>query len=363
MSDLKTPLYEWHVQNKAKMAGFAGWDMPIQYEEGILAEHFHTRQNASIFDICHMGQFIISGLDAKSLLAKAVTHNLDTLNIGKCRYGFLLTEEGTVIDDLIIYRLGDDEFFLVVNAACSENDFKILAERIGIENISDISTHGGKIDLQGPKSLEVLENVLNQSFKDLKYFSFIKVCYKDQNIIVSRTGYTGELGYELYCPRTFVTELWEDLMANPLVKPAGLGARDTLRLESGLSLYGHELDERHTLGESGLLNMLTSEADYVGKNLTKEVCKEILIPLKLEDRRAARNGDVVSLADGSNKIVGRVTSGSFAPSLGHSIAFAFVEKDYIECENFAIRVGRKDLMAQKTSLPFYKEGTARIKLA
>ena len=136
---LETPLHDWHVAHKAKMAPFAGWDMPIQYEDGILAEHAHTRNAASIFDICHMAQFIVKGDKAAELLRKAVSHNLDTLAIGKCRYGFLLTEEGTVIDDLIVYHLAENHYFLVVNAGCADKDFETLVKRLGKENIENIS--------------------------------------------------------------------------------------------------------------------------------------------------------------------------------------------------------------------------------
>ncbi len=360
MPDFKTPIYPWHLKNNAKMAPFAGWDMPIQYAEGILAEHLHTREFASIFDICHMAQFIIAGEGVKELLAKAVSHNLETLAIGKCRYGFLLTEKGSVIDDLIIYRLAGQAFFLVVNAACHAVDFQTLTDRVGRENIFDISAKSGKIDLQGPKSLEVLEKIFKQDFHHLKYFSFVEISYLGQKILVSRTGYTGELGYELYCPRDFALDLWSELAGMDMVKPAGLGARDTLRLESGLSLYGHELDLEHTVAESGLKSMLTSEADYVGKALAKEVISETLIPLKLDGRRAARHGDLV-FVENKEEAIGRVTSGSFAPSLGYAIAFAFIDKAYQEHENFVLKAGRSEIMAQKTSLPFYTKGTARMK--
>jgi len=368
MSTLTTPLNDWHHAQNAKMAPFAGWDMPIQYE-GILAEHKHTRTSASIFDICHMGQFIIKGTGVKNLLSKAVSHNLETLAIGKCRYGFLLTEKGTILDDLIIYRMsetdavGDEHFFLVVNAGCAATDLQALTKRIGKEFIRDISPISGKIDLQGPKSLEVLERIFTQDFHDLKYFSFRTITYKTAKIIVSRTGYTGELGYELYCPKDFALQLWKDLLTDELVKPAGLGARDTLRLECGLSLYGHELDDKHTPAESGLASMLTSEAQYIGKENASTITHDILIPLKLEGRRTVRNGDSVVRASGSDEVIGTVTSGSFAPSLGYAIAFAFVKKEYKDQNEFILKSGRNEFIAKKVDVPFFKGGTARMKLS
>lgn len=361
MSELLTPLNAWHKAHGAKMAPFAGWEMPIQYE-GIIAEHMHTRSLASVFDICHMGQIIIKGEDARNILAKAVSHNLETLAIGKCRYGFLLTEEGTVIDDLIIYHKAENHFFLVVNAACLSHDLQIIKERVGNNLVEDISANSGKIDVQGPQSLAVMEEIFQQNLHDLKYFSFALIKYKGEEILVSRTGYTGELGYELYCPNHIVESLWNDLTAHKDVKPAGLGARDTLRLECGLSLYGHELDTEHTIAESALDSMLTSEAIYIGKEATKNINKELLIPLQLEGRRSARNGDSILESSGSSTIIGTVTSGSFAPSLGYAVAFAFVHKDHAHKDTFIIKSGKNELNAIKTTVPFYTKGTARTKL-
>lgn len=360
---LETPLAAWHRAHGAKMAPFAGWDMPIQYE-GILAEHKHTRAAASVFDICHMGQFVVRGEGAARLLALAVTHNLDTLKTGKCRYGFLLNEQGGVLDDLIVYRLGDDHFFLVVNAARAEGDFAALSERLpGM--VENISARSGKIDLQGPASVEVLEKVLGENFHDLGYFSFRETNFEGKPLLVSRTGYTGELGYELYPPRDLALPLWEALLADERVKPAGLGARDTLRLEAGLALYGHELDSEHTPAESGMGGMLTSTAPYVGHEHAREVRNQVLVPLVLDGRRTARNGDAVALPGDNGQageVVGHVTSGSFAPSLGFAVALAFVDKAHAEREDFALPAGKSALSARRAALPFYAKGTARTKL-
>ncbi len=357
---LQTPLTQWHIANGAKMAGFAGFDMPIQYT-GILAEHEHTRKIASVFDICHMGEFTIKGQGASEALAKAVTHNLDTLKIGKCRYGFLLNEQGNILDDLIVYRMGDDDFMLVVNGACAENDFNTLKERMPSHvELQDISSDVAKIDLQGPESLAVLETVLAKTFTHLAYFSFEEVDYNGYKIIVSRTGYTGELGYELYLPWSNALSLWENLLNDERVKPAGLGARDTLRLESGLPLYGHDLDDAHNPTEAGMGKMLTSTASYVGHEHVGEV-RQVLIPLRIDGRRAARHGDVLCLANGDE--VGIVTSGSFAPSLGYVIALAWLSADYAQEKEFIVKSARASLQAQVATLPFYTAGTARKKLS
>jgi aminomethyltransferase len=344
----------------AKMAPFAGWLMPIQYE-GIVLEHEHTRRRAGVFDICHMGEFLIGGPDADAALGRAVSHNLATLKPGGCRYGFLLNREGGVLDDCIVYRFGPGNFMIVVNAACAAGDFATLRERLPSSvSLTDVSAGTAKIDLQGPESLSVLERVIGQNFHDLPYFSFRRTSFCDGPLLVSRTGYTGELGYELYLPPEAAESLWTALQSDDRVKPAGLGARDTLRLEAGLPLYGHELDEMHTPAEAGFAALLTSGADYVGKAGAVNV-RERLIALRLEGRRAARNGDVLALPDGV--AVGRVTSGSFAPSLGCAVALAFVDAAHAGAEDFVLRAARNDLAAKRTSLPFYAEGTARVKLS
>jgi len=360
LSDLLlTPLNAWHRAQGAKMAPFAGWDMPIQYE-GILAEHQHTRTHVALFDICHMGEFALRGPGAKQALARAVTHNLETLKPGRCRYGFLLNEAGCVLDDLIVYCLAEDDYMLVVNGACIASDFAALRERLPASlHFEDISAATAKLDLQGPKSIDALEGLLGRSFRELGYFAFTHTTFDGANLMVSRTGYTGELGYELYLPWDKAETLWTRLLENADVKPAGLGARDTLRLEVGLPLYGQDLDTTHTPAEAGYEGMLTNAADYVGKGRDREV-REVLVPLAIPGRRAARHGDAVALPDGT--VVGVVTSGSFAPSVGHAVALAYVKKPHAEEDSFIIKAARVELEAKRAPLPFYAGGTARMKL-
>ncbi len=257
--------------------------------------------------------------------------------------------------------MGDDDFMLVVNGACAEKDFHALTERMPESvTLKDISTNIAKIDLQGPSSLQVLEAVFAKSFTHLGYFSFENHDFHGYSVLVSRTGYTGELGYELYLPWDKALDLWETLLQDERVKPAGLGARDTLRLESGLPLYGHDLDDKHNPTEAGMGRMLTSTAPYVGHEHVGEI-REQLMPLRIEGRRAARHGDVVALNDGQE--VGIVTSGSFAPTLGYVIALAWVNAKYADVEEFTIKAARTSLQAQVVELPFYTKGTARIKLS
>ena len=355
----KTPLYEWHASHNAKMAPFAGWHMPIQYQ-GIIAEHMHTRKSAAVFDICHMGEFLCSGSGAQEALSQAVSHNLDTLHPGRCRYGFLLNEHGGVIDDLIIYCLERDSYMLVVNGARTAVDFSTISQRLpsGV-TLRDVSNATAKIDIQGPESLTVLESMLQRSLRHMKYFSFEKTQWQGTELLISRTGYTGELGFELYLGADMALPLWEQCLQDQRVLPAGLGARDTLRLEMGLPLYGQDLDEEHTPAEAGYETMLTSQAAYVGKGEDRRVAEK-LIALEIQGRRSARHEDAVALASGN--AVGRVTSGSFAPSLGHCIALAYVEASATAETEFLVRTARAELQATRIDLPFFKQGTARIKL-
>ncbi len=359
MTALSTPLTEWHKEQGAKMAPFAGWDMPIQYT-GIIQEHEQTRKSASIFDICHMGEFIVSGKGAAEGLSRALSTNIATLAQGRCRYGFLLNEQGGILDDLITYCLDDEKYLLVVNAACIDLDYATIAQRLpaGVK-LDNISPAVAKIDLQGPASLEALAEVLPSDWQTIPYFGFRQTTFDGQKALVSRTGYTGELGYEIYIPSGKAVKMWELLLSSPLVKPAGLGARDTLRLEAGLPLNGQDLDPGHTPAEVGYAAMLTSQADYVGKNAAMQI-RQVLTALTVPGRRSPRHGNKVLLPDGTE--AGIVTSGSFAPTLGYAVALAYVDKAFAGKDKYIIQADRTQLEGTRVELPFYKEGTARKKL-
>ena len=357
---LHTPLAGWHASHGAKMAEFAGWDMPIQYPTGIIAEHMHTRAKAGLFDICHMGEFLLDGKGAAQALANAVTVNISTLKPGRCRYGFLLNEAGGILDDLIVYRLGEKRFMIVVNAACRSSDFVLLRDRLGKDFVlEDISEATAKLDLQGPESFSVLEKVLPGSWRRLPYFGFTEDSGFDGGpLCVSRTGYTGELGVELYCPWEKAEALWELLLKDERVKPSGLGARDTLRLEVGLPLNGQDLDEHHSPAEAGYAGMLTSQAAYVGKD-EAHIVREKLVSLVIHGRRSARHADKVLL---DSREVGVITSGSFAPSVGHCVALAYIVADQAGASEYLVRATKVDLPAKAVPLPFYQGGTARATL-
>ena len=342
------------------MAPFAGWDMPIQYPSGIIAEHLHTRSQAGLFDICHMGEFLVEGKDAAAALARAVTVNLATLKPGRCRYGFLLNATGGVKDDLIVYRLAEERFMVVVNAACRQSDFQTIGERLAPSLLfEDISDATAKLDLQGPQSFAVLETILPGPWRRLPYFGFVEAEFAGGSLLISRTGYTGELGVELYCPWDKAEALWTLLLTDERVRPVGLGARDTLRLEVGLPLYGQDLDEEHTPAEAGYAAMLTSQADYVGKDQARAIANK-LVALSIPGRRSARHGDVVVLPSGEP--AGVVTSASFAPSLGNAVALAYIQAQHADAPEYVIRSARAELPASPTPLPFYLQGSARVAL-
>jgi aminomethyltransferase len=355
MDLLKTPLTDTHKKIGARLAPFAGWEMPIQYQ-GIIAEHTHTRSEVSLFDICHMGELLVSGKEAAQELGRFVTHDLENIVPGRCSYGFMLTPSGSIQDDLIIYPLEKDQFMLVVNASQKQEDLKHLQENLssGVR-VMDKTMLTGKLDLQGPGSLRVLEEITGQDWRDLGYFRFRKTVLAGLDILVSRTGYTGELGYEIYAPWEGIKDLWDMILKDERVRPAGLGARDTLRLEAGLPLYGQDLDLHHTPAEAGYEFVLKSKARYLGKEKAFQV-RNRLTGLVIDGRRTPRKGDMVLTGE---TMAGTVTSGSFAPSLGYCVALAYINTELLDHLEFSIQRDKVMLQAGKAELPFYK-GTARV---
>ncbi|MFP4070582.1 MAG: glycine cleavage system aminomethyltransferase GcvT [Desulfovibrionales bacterium] len=354
----KTPLFDWHSKNRARMVPFAGWVMPLQYDS-ILTEHHHTREKVSVFDICHMGEFLVQGPGARESLSFLLTHDLDTLRPGRCRYGFMLDPKGGVLDDLIVYALDEESYMLVVNGARIDADFSWIHSHLLPETtIKNISEQTAKIDLQGPECLSPLERVLTGDWR-IPYFSFRRTQFAGEEILVSRTGYTGELGFELYMPASLAVTVWTALMENPAVRPAGLGARDTLRLEAGLPLYGQDLDEHHTPVEAGYGFMLRKSCNFLGKEKMTRI-KERLVGFHIEGKRSARHGDGILLA-GNRRQVGRITSGSIAPSLGHCIALGYVDAEFAQEDSYIVAGARTEFTATRTDPPFYSQGTARMK--
>lgn len=311
MQDLKrTALFDKHKDLKAKNIGFCGWEMPVQYE-GIIKEHAACRNEAAIFDTSHMGEFFFEGNMLFSGINDTVTIDLLALPIGKCKYGFLLNKDGGVIDDLIAYKADQDRIMFVVNASRIETDYKAMDEQLHNGILTDASEQTSKIDIQGPKSKEILQELVSFDLDELDYFSFAETAIMDTFALVSRTGYTGELGYELYLDNATAPKVWEKLVSRGAV-PAGLGARDVLRLEMGYSLYGQELDENTTPLEAGLGIFTKADKHYTGKDaLEKQKAEGIpkkLIAFKTNSKRAPRIG--FDICQNGEKI-GTVTSGTF----------------------------------------------------
>lgn len=371
MSDAEiknTPLVECHKLAGARMVPFSGWNMPVQYSDGILAEHKHTREKVSLFDICHMGEFRITGEGALEALDAIFARPVFNQRVGLCRYNFLLNEAGKVMDDLIVYRLAEEDFFIVVNAGTRPADSEMiqsqLPEDVVFEDISDLTA---KLDLQGPLAADILAKA-GLEISDLpNYFNWSEVEINNIPVLLSRTGYTGELGFELYFDADKAVDMWNYLLSFEDVKPVGLGARDTLRLECGYALYGHELTDEYTPLDAGYAPMLKLE-DFPDRKFTGRAALEAvpaankLIAITLEGRRAARAGaDVLNTDD---EKIGIVTSGAFAPSLGAAIAMAYIDAgENVELgSEVKLSAGRATITGKITDLPFYKEGSVRKKL-
>jgi len=361
---MKTPLYEAHRARGARMAPFAGWDMPIQYD-GILAEHRAVRTDCGVFDTCHMGEFELTGPAAAADLDRLLTCPVATLDIGQCRYGYLLNDAGGVLDDLTCYRLGPERFWLVVNAGARAGDADWVRAHCSAGTFfADRSDATGKLDVQGPAARARLESAFGITLPELRYFHAAEIRMADAPVLLSRTGYTGEWGYELYFPAVRAVEYWERLTSPGGAVPAGLGARDTLRLEMGYPLYGHELTADRTPAGAMRASFADFRKPFVGavplRRAWESGAADRLVGLRLDGRRAARADDTVWSAD---KMIGRVTSGAFAPSLGVAAALAYVRP---ECAapgtTLEIAARGERLSAHVEELPLYRKGTARKKM-
>jgi len=358
----KTVLYDAHVALGAKMAPFGGYEMPIQYS-GILAEHKTAREAAVIFDTCHMGEFSVSGANAVSDLETVLSCPVAALKTGQCRYGFLCNEKGGVVDDQIVYRMAEKEFFMVVNAATEPADFEWVRRHLSAgTRIENLSAQTAKLDLQGPGSAKIMQKLMATPIDGMKYYTWAKNRYKNTEVLVSRTGYTGEIGFEIYCSNDLGRAFWNDSL-NLGALPAGLGARDTLRLEMGYPLYGHELDDCTNAAESNFSRAINAGKKFIGSGVILDPARtrRLLVGIQLHDRRSARHGDAV--LDENGMAAGTVTSGSFSPSLGYAIAFGYVSLQTSAVGNHVrIRTDRQELAGTIVELPFYKKATGRMDL-
>jgi aminomethyltransferase len=325
----KTPLYDAHVAAGARMVPFAGYHMPVQYKDGVLKEHLWTREHAGLFDVSHMGQARLRGDNPAKSFEKLVSADYQGLKPGKQRYAVLLNAEGGVIDDLMTARPDDDGLFIVVNGACKDNDYKIIAEALKGEATVQRLEDRALLALQGPEAAAVLAahvpEAASMVFMDTK-----AVTAFGTDAIISRSGYTGEDGYEISVPATEAARIWNTLLEDERVKAIGLGARDSLRLEAGLPLYGHDMDETVSPIEAGMpfaVGKSRREAgDYLGADrIARELAgdlKRVRVNLKVLEGAPAREG--AEIADETGAVVGVVTSGGFGPSFGGAIAIGFV---------------------------------------
>ena len=322
-----TPLVNEHIALNAKMVGFGGWNMPLQYDS-ILTEWEYNRKKCSIFDCSHMGEFIIRGDLKTSGLDRIVTQSLADMPLKTCRYGTMLNEQGGVMDDLIVYRMAQEEWMIVVNASNIAKDAANFRRHLTqLAQFTDISNQTAKLDLQGSLSRDILA-ALVPGIKSLAYYTFDQFELLGEKCIISRTGYTGELGYEIYYPAENVKKIWQTFLKNDTVKPTGLGVRDVLRIEMCYALYGHELDEHLSPLEAGLSKFIDFNKDFIGKQALLDQqaqgIKRGQCFVLSSSRKSPRQGHQIFTPDG--KSIGVITSGSFAPGTQTGIGIGFIEK-------------------------------------
>ena len=359
--DKKTPLYERHVAWKGKIVPFGGFLMPVQYEAGIIAEHMAVREKAGLFDVSHMGEVIFEGPGALATLNHLLTNDYTNLAVGRVRYGVMCQEDGGCLDDLIVYRMGEEKYLVVVNASNHDKDVAHMKQHLLPETtFTDISEETGLLALQGPASKEIAAKILEAGELPTQYYSFrehVVICGVE--CIASRTGYTGEYGYEIFCPADKAPVLWEAILEagkDAGILPCGLGARDTLRLEAAMPLYGHEMDETVSPLETGLdFGVKMGKEDFIGKaGIEARGLSRERIGLRVTGRGIVReHADVYK--DGA--LIGHTTSGTFCPYLKGSYAMALVSKGAapigaaVEAE-----VRGKRVSCEVVELPFYKRG-------
>lgn len=366
----ETPLSQKHIQLGAKMAEFAGYNMPIVYSS-IIDEHQNIRNNAGVFDVSHMGEFIIKGKGALDLIQSLTSNDVSKLEPGDVQYSCLPNETGGIVDDLLVYRLDaremDDNgeaFMLVVNAGNIQKDWDWIATRntngVSMENISDKC---GLLAVQGPKATEILQKLTDVPLSDIKYYNFRRGTFAGvDNVIISATGYTGAGGFEIYADSSKIEHIWDAVFAagkDYEIKPTGLGARDTLRLEMGFCLYGNDIDDTTSPLEAGLgwitkLNKGAFSSSDLFNKQKKEGVSRKLVGFTLSDRRVPRHGYIIKNESGEE--IGVVTSGTLSPSLEYPIGMGYVTNEYSQPGSVIhIDLGKKTIEAKIVKVPFIKQ--------
>lgn len=356
--DKKTPLYDRHAALKGKIVSFGGYAMPVQYGKGILAEHMAVRTKMGMFDVSHMGEVLFEGKGALSSLNHLLSNDYTNLPIGKVRYGTMLNEKGRVIDDLIVYHLGENRYMVVVNAATHDKDAAHMAKNLLPDTqFTDISDDTGLISLQGPMTKDFLPTLVEAGELPDKYYSEKEhVVIGGVDCLVSRTGYTGEFGYEIFCSAKDVGKVWDLLLkkGGEDLLPCGLGARDTLRLEAAMPLYGHEMDETVSPLETGLdFAVKLGKKEFIGlPALLAEPPNRERIGLKVTGRGIVREEEDLYLGD---KKIGRTTSGTYCPYLKGAYAMALVPRGIVKIgDTVEADVRGRKVACEVVPLPFYK---------
>jgi glycine cleavage system T protein len=359
METQKTCLYDKHIALGAKMMPFGGFDMPIEYTS-IVEEHNAVRQAAGIFDVSHMGEILVTGEDSEKYVNYIFSNDITGAPVGKILYGIMLYPTGGAVDDLLVYKKGDREFFLVVNASNIEKDYNWMLENSKGFNVEIInqSNYYGEVAVQGPKAYEAIEKYLGMSVNDLTFYTFKELDYEGEKIIVSRTGYTGEDGFELYGSHAFIIKVWDKLIESGEVKPCGLGCRDTLRFEVGLPLYGHELSDTITPLEAGLGSFVKLDKEnFIGKEAIAkqkaEGLKRKIVGVELHDKAIPRADYEVEV---NGEIIGQVTTGYNSISTGKSVCMALIDIRYATLgTEVDVRIRKKTFAGTVTKKRFYEK--------
>lgn len=362
----KTPLHEGHVRHEGKLVPFAGFEMAVQYPTGINAEHRAVRRDAGLFDVCHMGEFIIRGPQALDLIQKITVNDASKLAAWQVQYSAMCLEDGGIIDDLLVYR-SPDHYMLVVNASNKEKDLawvRTQAESFDVEVI-DKSDETALLAIQGPKTAEIVQSLTDTDLDEIGYYRFTEGSVAGIDGVISRTGYTGEDGFELYVPAADGMKLWDALMeagGDKGLIPTGLGCRDSLRLEMGYALYGNDLDEEHTPLESGL-GWITKldKGDFIGRDvLAKQKEGGVtrrLVGFKLKEKGFPRHGYPITSGE---EDVGVVTSGVVSPSLGVGVGMGYVPTELSKAgTEVGVRIRNRIIPAVVQRPPFYTEGSIK----
>jgi len=360
MSLLKTPLNKIHIKSGARMVPFAGWEMPVQYS-GIIDEVKSVRSNCGIFDVSHMGRLKITGASATAFLNKILSVDVSKLKTNRARYGVICNDSGGIIDDCIVYKFDAEHFLLVPNASNKKSVIDWLHQLVNDEKITitDITDQQAMIALQGPKAIEIMNIHIGKDISQLKMFEFIEDSINGINLMIARTGYTGEDGVEIFVPESSASKIWETL-TNDGAKPCGLGSRDLLRLEAGLLLHGNDIDLTTNPYEAGLGRFVNCDKnDYIAGDALRKIRSEgvnrKLLGLYISGNRVARKGYPLIYKD---KDVGCITSGNYSPTLDRNIALGYVQTGLIE-NNKDLKCDIRGQLAnlEVTRLPFYSRNT------